>query len=57
MHVRLQDLHAYVSWVSAAPCLKHAEYLTRDAFPFSSRKQNKQQFDSADGNSVMFTLN
>lgn len=41
---------------SAASALKPAEHLMHSAFSFVSRKQNKQQYNSDDGNSVMFTF-
>lgn len=57
MKVHLWHLHAEVSWFSATSALKPAEHLMHSAFSFSSRKQNKQQYKSDYGNSMVFTLN
>lgn len=57
MQVHLWDLHTEVSWFSAASALKSAEHLMHSAFSLISRKQNEQQYNSDDGNSVMFTFN
>lgn len=57
MQVHLWHLHPEVSWFSATSALKPTEHLMHSAFSFSSKKQNKQQYKSDDGNSAMFTLN